>query len=216
MPPGWPRRREPARHRRLSPISPHPLVSCAYTQPPVQPRAPTNNASSMPSPQRYRTFVISENMALRSGTRSPLAHESEDPFYAPTNLATRLRANPQPQRPQHPPAGPSYPNDGSSALFGELMQMTPSSHKFEGSTPRPPPPPPLPPANRGGGGPVARGSPDSLGRTLFALVLVLFLLWRGAASSLAELTAQNARLMEERGQFVMSLMDWNQRLLDTE
>ncbi len=51
---------------------------------------------------------------------------------------------------------------------------------------------------------------------LLGLVVLLLLLLKGASSGSAALAAENARLMEERGQFVVSLMDWSQRLQEAE
>ena len=129
-------------------------------------------------------------MRHRSNTLPPPPHHHADPFYAPTNLATRLRANPQPSAPLAPAAAGS---------------LDPDAHHSE--------PAAVPEACQTH----APHSPgDFVGVILLGVVLVLLVLLRSASSSAAARAAENARLVEERGQFVVGLLDWGQRLLEAE
>lgn len=58
--------------------------------------------------------------------------------------------------------------------------------------------------------------PDWVKRVLIGLVVIFFIMWRGASGTVGTLSAEQARLHEERGTFVLSLVEWNIRLADKE
>lgn len=149
-------------------------------------------------------------MRHRSNTLPVSPDEHDDPFYAPTNLATRLRSNPQPRSRPAPPAVDTPDLEDLLLTNGPPGTDFAGSKKGSGSVPaRPNHPHP-----RGGHAP--HSPTDSLAMILLGLVVVLLLALRGASSGSVALAAENARLVEERGQFVVSLMDWSQRLLEAE
>ena len=139
---------------------------------------------------------------------SPAPKEPVDPFYAPTNLATRLRSNPQPRTPPAP--------SKTELVVPASSPKAKNAPEKESDTPKPSTGRVPPAPNQRHQRHASHNPTDLLAMVLLVLVIVLLLALKGASSGSAALSAQNAKLVEERGLFVVSLMDWSQRLLEAE